>query len=279
MMHPQRVVSLWDMLKGVSSGFLTAISNTVRFGDMVREANRGSTSAKIFPEYQYYAMIISMRSIAENALVLGLPVTHHSSSYCVGLLERASVGNGGYILEHNNTERLEWELHTLYTSIVKETEMMSFFVLDGPYASYIVEGEPVFGKEVEDAFPRASEDLSEAAKCLAVERYTATVFHLMRAMECALQYLASSHGVVVGAKAWGPILSAMNTEIQALPKGQERDAWSQVHTHLYHVKQAWRNDTMHPKTTYTQEQATSVFEAVKSFMIALAPMVSVPGKP
>ena len=59
-----------------------------------------------------------------------------------------------------------------------------------------------------------------------------------------------------------------------MPKGRNRDTWSNVHSHLYHVKQTWRNDTMHPKTTYTETEAAAVFDAVRSFMVELVPMLT-----
>ena len=58
-----------------------------------------------------------------------------------------------------------------------------------------------------------------------------------------------------------------------MEKGDARDNWSQVHANLYHVKQAWRNDTMHPKATYTEEEAREVFDAMKAFMRHLATML------
>jgi hypothetical protein len=56
----------------------------------------------------------------------------------------------------------------------------------------------------------------------------------------------------------------------------KRDAWSESHSHLYHVKQAWRNGTMHPKKTYTQEEAEAVFAAVRVFMRHLAKLLPDP---
>jgi hypothetical protein len=100
----------------------------------------------------------------------------------------------------------------------------------------------------------------------------------MRAMELAVQRLAGHLGVKMVEKVWGNLLADISKAIEAMPKGAARDAWSASHSHLYHVKQAWRNDTMHPKTTYTEAQAETVFEAVKSFMVHLAPLVAEDGR-
>jgi HEPN domain-containing protein len=122
------------------------------------------------------------------------------------------------------------------------------------------------------------EDIEEAAKALALQRPTACVFHLMRAMEIAVKRLGKRVGVQNVDKEWGKILSDIGKGIEAMPfkteaEKRKRNRWSEVHTHLYHVKQAWRNDTMHPKQTYTREQAHEVFQACRVFMDRLADLV------
>ena len=39
------------------------------------------------------------------------------------------------------------------------------------------------------------------------------------------------------------------------------------------MKLAWRNEVMHPKQTYTEEEALEVFAASKAFMRELASVV------
>jgi HEPN domain-containing protein len=127
-----------------------------------------------------------------------------------------------------------------------------------------------FGQAVDKAFPKASEDIAEASLCLLLGRFTASVFHLMRAMEGAVQALSQELEIANVEREWGKLLSDIGTKIEAMPKGDRRNAWSENHSLLYHVKQAWRNDTMHPKQTYTKEEAGRVFSAVQSFMRNLA---------
>jgi HEPN domain-containing protein len=130
-----------------------------------------------------------------------------------------------------------------------------------------------FGSEVAATFPEVSYDIEEATKCLGLGRTTATVFHLMRSMECAVQLLAGQLGISNIEREWGKLLADMKTKVEAMPKGSDRDAWSENMTLLYHVKQAWRNDVMHPRATYTEEQAKEIHDAVRSFMRNLAALV------
>jgi hypothetical protein len=50
----------------------------------------------------------------------------------------------------------------------------------------------LFGKEVNDRFPLAIDDIEEAGKCLALFRGTACVLHTMRVMEAGLRVLGKS---------------------------------------------------------------------------------------
>jgi hypothetical protein len=131
-----------------------------------------------------------------------------------------------------------------------------------------------FGEAVERVFPTTEEDIEEAAKCLAVDRGTACVFHLMRAMEISVQRMSAHLTILNVEREWGKLLSDIGSKIEAMPKGDARNEWSQVHVNLYHVKQAWRNDVMHPKKTYTVAEAKNVFDAVGAFMTHLAGLVS-----
>lgn len=154
-----------------------------------------------------------------------------------------------------------------------ELQTRCFVVIPFEYLEHYKQSGPVFGANVHDAFPLAAEDLSEAGRCLALGRYTASVFHLMRAMECAVQTLSIKLGITNVDREWGKLLSDITQKIEAFPKGDLRDQWSEVRTNLYHVKQAWRNNTMHPKQTYTESEAKAIFDAVRVFMNDLVPLV------
>ena len=48
---------------------------------------------------------------------------------------------------------------------------------------------------------------------------------------------------------------------------------SQASANLYAVKLAWRNEVMHPKDTYTLEEADNLIRQVRIFMGKLATIV------
>ncbi|MDR3500368.1 MAG: hypothetical protein P4L72_14210 [Parvibaculum sp.] len=162
--------------------------------------------------------------------------------------------------------QLSQSLHHLTMRIKDELESLFFFRVDGRDVPLYQAQEP-FGSEVAEKFPKAVEDIQEAAKCLALQQSTACVFHLMRAMEVVVKRLGKRLGVKNVEKEWGKILSDIDGAIRAMPDANEKDKrkknrWSEARANLYHVKQAWRNETMHPKQTYTREQAHEVFAAI-----------------
>jgi len=125
-------------------------------------------------------------------------------------------------------------------------------------------------------FKDAQEDIEEAGNCLAVAQGTACVFHLMRAMESAVQTLSGELNMTVTHKTpWRVLTTGMDGKIKKLPDStepekQKKNAWEEACVNLHHVGSVWRNDTMHPAKSYTPSQALEIFNAVKVFMLSLA---------
>jgi hypothetical protein len=94
---------------------------------------------------------------------------------------------------------------------------------------------------------------------------------MMRIMETALQELGTTVGVALtNEKHWQNILDEVNKTIKAMPpKDPKTVALASVAANLYAVKLAWRNEVMHPKQTYTEEEAVALGTAVKAFMTDL----------
>lgn len=141
------------------------------------------------------------------------------------------------------------------------------------------DGTALIPAEIRDALGISSEDLEEAGKCYALGRYTAAVFHLMRVAEAVVKRLGEELNVTVTDKndkvlTWGKILANMSGAVEQMPKNDPKTQdWSEAVTLLFHVKEAWRNETMHPKQTYTQEEAVEIFDATGAFAGRLAKLL------
>jgi hypothetical protein len=127
-----------------------------------------------------------------------------------------------------------------------------------------------FGVEVDDAFPSSIEDAREASRCRALERWTASVMHSMRALEPAL--LALAHKVLGQAPAkdtWHLILKEIEAKIEAEKKAGKHAAFqfeSEASAYFRDIKDAWRNHTMHAKTMFGEEDAVAAYDATRSLM-------------
>jgi hypothetical protein len=75
--------------------------------------------------------------------------------------------------------------------LADEFGLIGLFVIDQKQMEYIDPREPLFGQDFNMRFAKAGVfELDEAAKCLALGRPTACVFHLMRLMEIGIGAVA-----------------------------------------------------------------------------------------
>ena len=161
-------------------------------------------------------------------------------------------------------------LEHLAISIVDELENKKFLMISPEKVHYFVHPELIFGKEVFDAFASANEDIAEAGTCLALERATASVMHLMRVVEAGLAVLAKALGVTKQ-NDWGRYLKEIDNALAARMKASgarspDEQFYAEVAVTIDHMRRAWRNPTMHPEKTYSPKRAEEILQSVRSFM-------------
>jgi hypothetical protein len=159
--------------------------------------------------------------------------------------------------------------------IIKLQLRENLFMIISPDRAAFYAKPQLFGEAVNKRFPGCQYDVEESGNCYAAGRGTACAFHLMRVMESALQEFGTALGIrLTNEKDWQNILNEINKAIKALPgKDGRAIALSQAAGHLYNVKVAWRNPTMHPKITYTLEEAADLISTVKAFMNELVQII------
>jgi len=179
-------------------------------------------------------------------------------------------------VEHRDgsvVDRLKTDLIRLYKRFEDELQDRRFFYVSPEYARYYGQ-ESAFGPGVEEKFPEAAEDVENAGDCLALNQGTACVFHLMRAMEVVVRRLARRFSLPTGLDVtWVVLTGNMTDKIASWPKKHKRAIWSAAVSNLHHVGRATRNPTMHPKKTYTQQQAREVYDAVRVFMVEVGELL------
>lgn len=260
--QPGRLCSLWDILEIFSTFFLK-----VGYAAGASAAVLDPKAVKLDPRAvgikftgDVSAPIHYLRSLRELIGPFGAVTAVVEIDRLVTTLENGNC----------DAETLRNKQESIFSRIEDQLAGTYLLYVEHWHLKYFNNASALFGEQCSTVFSRSIEDIEEAGKCLALGRGTACVFHLMRAMEAAVQTLCKKLGIENLGREWGKLLSDMNKAIEPMPMGKARDEWSRAHANLYHVKQAWRNEVMHPKETYTEAQAEEVFEATRVFMIHLA---------
>jgi hypothetical protein len=204
-----------------------------------------------------------LTQIKTNCLTIGLTVSVKAVDH---LMESVVHGTTlGYYLDIlGQLERtISWEMGD------------RLFMFVPPERASFYDNKELLGKDVNAKFPSIQFDAVEAGNCYAAGRGTAVVFHLMRIMEVGVQSFGTKLGVpLADEKNWQNILDEVNKKIKALPpKDASTVKLSQASANLYSVKLAWRNEVMHPKDTYTLEEADTLIRQVRIFIEHLATIV------
>ena len=164
------------------------------------------------------------------------------------------------------------EITILSSAFQDEMEARLLFAIPSSSGRYFSD-QPLFGEDVEEAFPNIAYDIVEAGKCLALGRWTATVMHLMRVLEAGLDALARQFDVPSGEN-WNSTLNAIEGRLREVGRkvdGPDQEKWAaEAGVHLRFIKNAWRNHAMHPLERYDAERAMHIFTNTQSFMQHLA---------
>ena len=141
----------------------------------------------------------------------------------------------------------------------------------------------VLSEKARDAFPSAYKELKEAGSCYAAERYTACVFHAMRAAEIGLRALGHQVGVSFPDKPlelaeWQNIIQMAEARIKeivdkqskGLAKDEDQKFYGQAAAQFRYFKDGWRIRVAHARETYVGSQAYAVLSHARDFFETLA---------
>jgi len=180
-----------------------------------------------------------------------------------------------YISLHSY-EFLHRSIESFINTFSVEIEERKYYSPLERYSSYF-ERPQLFGEAVFDSFPSANDDIYEAGMCLALERPTACVMHLMRVLEVGLAALANLLSVDKQ-NDWGKYLKEIKTELDhraqiSGARSEDEQFYSGISESFNNMRRAYRNPTMHPDRTYSQERAEEILLSIKAFMSHLPPRV------
>jgi hypothetical protein len=250
---------------------------------------RGPNFRVFFRDSELAKLIGLLDGLIELGSELGISVTIAKAKRIKNSLVSPSPApfqrdaEGRNVLHEDQAMDLANGLTELPLSLKDELDGRVFLMLSSEGIPYYQQKDPPFGAAVFDAFPSANEDISEASKCLALDRGTACVMHLMRAAEVGLTALAAAVNVTKQ-NDWGSYLREIEKALVASAKAsgarsKDEQFYSEAATSIDHLKRAWRNATMHVDRSYSVERAREIFQAIGSFMRHLAMKISEPKSP
>ena len=265
-----RVVSPWDMLRFHADKFVE-ILNLLKTAENLMASPQAVLSDPSLLQHWDKEVQLLKEQLDELGLRVSAKMAH-----------RVHIG-----LTHVNRESPDgWAMmikkycEELRARVADELEGKAiYFVSD---RVDLLSDEPLFGDEVDGAFPSAQYDIAEAGRCLALSRSTACVGHLMRALEVVLASLANALGLSLTTDNWNTILNDIEKEIRSRTKATHGPAWKDrdepffagAATHFRLVKNAWRNHAAHGRVKYTEQEAEDIYGSVRAFMRHLSERLS-----
>lgn len=168
---------------------------------------------------------------------------------------------------------IQGRLREVRETIIHEFLTIQFFPVPASGLKF-ARGEKIFGETVHDHFPSAQYDISEAGKCFALCRWTASVAHSMRVLECGLRALSTTLKVAFNQESWSTIINRCHAKIKKMEKRKrkpskwkaDRQFFSEALAVFDLLKDAWRNYAMHALDKYDEQRALGVLSQTERFM-------------
>lgn len=275
-----RVVSLWDMIVQFETKHTLPALTFLGSGIKILEV----THHQMIREGHAYTAIEDEQfgSLINSAMALCIASGHLKFHLGLDACERLKkfilkIEPKRRRLSSDDVGQLIGFASSAITAFVAEANARLLLTVSADHVKCFASGDPLFGQEVEDAFPSAATDIAEAGNCRALERWTASVMHLMRVLEVGLRCLAASKGVDPNEN-WNKVLNEIEDKLRAVSKkveGAEAEKWAaEAGTHFRFIKNAFRNHAMHPNEHYSEERAVLIYDNTRSFMQHLATRLS-----
>jgi hypothetical protein len=206
--------------------------------------------------------------------------------YCAPLGLRTSTGKINAVLIDISIgfepERIKTQLRELHEIITLEIGGKQLFSLTGREADFYIRSTGGWDQVIA-RFPEALRDIEESAKCFALSRYAAAVFHSTQVVEFGLLELGVFIGVKDPHSGWTAVARDLKRIIDK-PYPTRSDFENQNYAFLEQVqgtveamKNAWRNKISHAQgqlklltADFVPDIAEEILMASRAFMRRLA---------
>jgi hypothetical protein len=292
---PGQIWSWWDMLSVRADRLVLTVRELSKMTQVIAASDAEQNGVKLAKRH-FFGLKKIVSDYLADCEQMGLRVCLASARRLLEVLERVEQKNALPPERVNIDISLidVFPLNRYMEEIINRTpdELGSRLVLALRPESerYYQATEPLFGPDVDAKFPNAAYDIAEAGKCLALDRATATVFHLMRVMEVGVRASARCLGIPDPIKDadrnWGAVLRKISDErtrrSTQKPKvwnSDDEELFAEIYALLDAVRSVWRNPTMHIEQKYAPEEAELIYVATRSFIKKIASRADENGNP
>lgn len=202
-------------------------------------------------------VLVNIRVFLDKLQDHGLAVTAKAANQegLLTLLEELEQTEPGSALTESQANRLTRIMSSVQKTLRAESSEKYAFVTSPKrwdVERLLSDPGSLFGQEVfEHLDPIAAFDFEEACKCIAFERSTAAVFHLMRGTEAVLRTLycdiVKQKRLPKEKRMWGPMIERLGARSKPPPKA--------LLDNLDAIRFNFRNPTQHPDEIYTIDKA------------------------
>jgi hypothetical protein len=249
------------MLRFHSSAFLSLLDQLQQAEQFIRAQNIPANRVSIERKQGWHKIMKTMMAASTE---IGLRTVPSHLRYLL-------IGGPELNLTEDDLRRAISSTHDM---LVAELSSQLMLIVPYPDDALFIGTGPAFGDDVYKAFPSARFDIDEASKCLALDRSTACVLHLMRSLESGMNVLAKTLHIPFAHANWEQVLNKIPIRIKEIenakrkPKGwrELRQFYAEAGTHLSLVKDAFRNWAMHIHKTYDPVTAKELFQHSKAFL-------------
>jgi hypothetical protein len=187
-------------------------------------------------------------------------------------LEAGRLVIGG---EMDLSRMTQW-VETLYSTMRAELKSIIFRAIPKERIKYC-NAKWLKDLPIESKFPTSFRELERAGSCYSYGQGTASVFHSMRALEPALAALASPFPhISTTHENWNSIIEQIEKAVKDIgkqPKSQNKiddeTFFGAATSHLYFVKNAWRNHVAHGRGSYSDDEAEKIINRTAEFITSL----------
>lgn len=262
--------SAWELYTLEASNFIRAMSLCQTFAALsaIRESNDVN-----FIKRSLQAL---SQELDELSLIFKELRCNAASIQCEAAV--ASLENTDSPVFWENLSRL---INEIVPRFRDEMESQYLYYLENEESKWFEKEKIGNWSEILNKFPEFREDFEQACECMAFGVYTAAVFHFMRIMEIGVAKCGDALSVSTERDSngmrltWQVITNNMNDKIKTFKANDHNKftEWNGILVALNAVGNAWRNPTMHPKKTYTKEEAKRIILACEGFILDLSKQV------